>query len=179
MTDGYSTTARILHWLIAVLVLLMIPAGLVMTQEGISRPLQDTLFIFHKNSGVILFLLMLVRVTVRLAGRTPETPAHLPAWQRLAADLSHLALYVLLFVMPLSGYIRVRAGRFPIEGLDALGIGTLIPKSEALAETAATVHFYSAFLLMAVIALHVGAALQHALIQRDGVFSRMWPPVSR
>ncbi|WP_116132614.1 cytochrome b [Tropicimonas sp. IMCC34043] len=175
-STGYSGTARALHWIIAVLVLLMIPAGIVMVQQGLSRPLQNTLFVFHKNTGVIVFLLMVLRLTYRQINRPPDLPDHLPGWQRRAANLSHRALYVLLFIMPISGYVRVKAGRFPIEGLDALGIGTFVPASKALASVAQTVHFVTAFALVAVLLLHVGAALQHAVLRRDGVFSRMWPP---
>ncbi len=179
MPDGYTTKARLMHWLIALLVLLMIPAGLIMIREGVSRPMQDTLFLFHKNTGVIVLLLMVLRLAFRIAGPTPPTPAHLPGWQRMAADASHFLLYVLLFVMPLSGYIRVRAGNFPIEALDAMGVPALVPRSKELAEAAQSVHEYGAYLLMLILAVHVAAALQHALIHRDGVFARMWPPVSR
>lgn len=177
--EGYSTTARLIHWIVAVLVLLMIPAGLVMVQEGISRPIQDTLFIFHKNTGVILFAIMVVRLVYRRLNPPPDLPDHVPEWQRRAAGISHRLLYVALFLMPISGYVRVRAERFPIEGLDALGIGTFVPRSDALAEFAQTVHFITALLLIGLLLVHIGAALQHALIRRDGVFSRMWPPFGR
>ncbi|SFC73367.1 cytochrome b [Tropicimonas isoalkanivorans] len=177
--QGYSTTARVMHWIIAVLVLLMIPAGITMIQEGISRPLQDTLFLFHKNTGVIVLLLMVARLLYRRAKPPPPLPATVPDWQRRAAGLSHGALYVLLFVMPISGYVRVRAERYPIEGLDALGIGTLLPHSKALAGFAQGLHQAAAFLLIAVLLVHIGAALQHAFIRKDGVFSRMWPPFER
>lgn len=160
----------------AVLVLLMIPAGLIMIREGLPRAVQDSLFLFHKNTGVILFLLMLVRLLYRWRHPAPPLPATVPGWQRQAARLSHGALYLLLVVMPLTGYIRVRADRFPIEGLDALGIGTLVPKSEALAKAAGAIHETCAFLLIAVLTIHVAAAIQHALIRNDGVWSRMWPP---
>lgn len=174
--QGYRKPARWLHWIMAMLVLLMIPAGLVMVQEGLARPVQDRLFLFHKNTGVILFTLLVIRLIYRRRHRPPELPASLPHWQRQAAQISHLALYGLLIIMPVSGYIRVRAGGFPIEGLDAIGIGTLLPKSDALADAASAVHMTAAFLLIAVITVHIAAALQHAILRRDGVWSRMWPP---
>lgn len=177
--EGYSTAARLMHWIVAVLVLLMIPAGFVMTREGISRPLQDTLFLFHKNSGVILFAIVVVRLIYRQVNPPPALPDHVPGWQRLAADISHRLLYVALFVMPISGYVRVRAGGFPIEGLDALGVGTFVPRSDSLAAFAQSVHFFTAFFIVGLVTVHVGAALQHAVLRRDGVFFRMWPPYSR
>lgn len=180
MTDeptGYRTPARLLHWTIAVAVLLMIPAGLIMTREGLARPVQDALFLFHKNLGVILIPLILARLAYRLRHPAPPLPASVPGWQQRAAAVSHWLLYALLFVMPLSGFTRVRAGGFPIELLDWLGAGPWVAKSKALAGAAQGLHFAAGMLLIAVLAVHVGAALQHALIHRDGVWSRMWPPM--
>ncbi len=177
--EGYTTPARLLHWIVAAFVLLMIPAGFVMIQQGLPRPLQNTLFLFHKNSGVIVFLLVLIRLAYRLLVPPPALPDHLPEWQRKIADISHRLLYVALFVMPISGYIRVRAGGFPIEGLDALGIGTFVPRSEMLANIAKSIHYLTAFAIVVLLLMHIGAALQHALIRRDGVFERMWPPTRR
>lgn len=176
---GYRPPARWLHWIVAVAVLLMIPAGLTMIQDGISRTLQDTLFLFHKNTGVLLVPVILARILYRLTHRPPPLPPSVPGWQRAAARLSHVLLYVLLVVMPVSGMIRVRAGGFPIELLDRLGIGPWIGKSERLAEIAQTIHGIGALTLIAVLTVHIAAAAQHALIRRDGVWSRMWPPSRR
>jgi cytochrome b561 len=82
----------------------------------------------------------------------------------------------LLFVMPIAGYIRVKAGGFPIESLDWLGVPPLVPRSDALAETAKSVHYAAGIAITGLIALHVAAAAYHGIIRRDGVFSRMWPP---
>ncbi|MDP5308198.1 cytochrome b [Paracoccus spongiarum] len=173
---GYRTPARMLHWGIAAAVLLMIPAGLVMTREGLDRGLQDTLFLFHKNTGVLLLPFILARLAYRLRHPPPPLPASVPGWQRRIAGLSHGLLYVLLIVMPLSGFVRVRAGGFPIELLDALGAGPWLAKSETLAGAAQSLHAAAGFALIALLALHLGAAAQHALILRDGVWSRIWPP---
>lgn len=176
---GYRTPARLLHWGIAAAVLLMIPAGLVMTQKGLDRSIQDALFLFHKNIGVLLIPIILLRLVYRLRHTPPPLPKSLPAWQRRAAGLSHLGLYALLVIMPLSGFIRVRAGGFPIELLDGLGFGPWLAKSEVLADAAKGLHATAGTLLIALLALHIGAALQHALIHRDGVWQRMWPPRAR
>ena len=176
-SDSYQTPARLFHWIIAAAVLLMIPAGLIMTQQGSARPLQDTLFLYHKNIGVILIPLILLRLIYRLRHPAPPLPSSLPGWQRGAAAVSHWLLYLLLIVMPISGFVRVRAGGFPIELLDRLGAGPWLAKSEALADAAKGLHYAAALLLIAVLAVHIGAALHHGLIRRDGVWSRIWPPV--
>lgn len=172
--QGYRPPARWLHWIVAAVVLLMIPAGLIMTREGIPRPLQDTLFLFHKNTGVLLFPVILVRLAYRLTHPAPPLPASVPQWQRVIARATHVLLYLLLIVMPVAGFVRVRAGGYPIELLDRLGIGPWIAKSEGLADFAQGVHWAGGMLLIGLVALHVGAAFYHALILRDGVWSGMW-----
>ncbi|MFG6081856.1 cytochrome b/b6 domain-containing protein [Paracoccus litorisediminis] len=174
--QGYRVPARMFHWGIALAVLLMIPAGLTMTREGLSRPLQDTLFIFHKNLGVLLFPFILARLAYRLTHPPPPLPDSMPDWQKRIARLSHVLLYTLLILMPLSGFTRVRAGGFPIELLDWLGFGPWIGKSETLAKMAQGLHYAGAMCLIALLTLHVAATLHHALIRKDSVWPGMWPP---
>lgn len=179
MPDRHATPMRVLHWIMAVLVLLMIPAGLVMVQPGLDRGLQNALFVLHKNTGILLILLLVLRVALRLRNTAPPLPSAMPGWQRLAAGATHGALYLLLLAVPVAGYIRVKAGGFPIESLDALGMPSLVPRSDALAGTAKLAHWALGLAMGGVIAAHVGAAAFHGLVKRDGVFSRMWPPMGR
>ena len=121
MENGrYANPARLLHWLMAALILLTIPAGLIMVRPEMGRELQNALFIFHKNAGVLLLLLIVPRLIVRWRHPAPPKPASLPAWQVRVAGLTQGALYVLLVVQPVAGYVRVRAGGFPIEALDGV-----------------------------------------------------------
>lgn len=172
----YSPPARAIHWIMAILILLTIPAGLVMVQPGLDRGVQNALFLYHKNVGVLLLLLVVARLAWRVYSPPPELPAGMPGWQARIAGLTHAALYGLLIVLPIAGYIRVRAGGFPVESLDALGVPAMVPRSDALAETAKRVHYIAGLSIAAVVAMHVGAALFHGIVKRDGVFSRMWPP---
>lgn len=175
-SNQYGPFARAVHWIMAILVLGMIPAGIAMVQPDIDRSLQNTLFIFHKNTGVLLILLILLRIAYRLRNPPAPLPVDTPGWQHMAASASHLGLYALLVIVPVAGYVRVKAGGFPIETLDALGIPSLVPRSDALAEVAKTIHYFGGLGIAAIIAAHVGAAAFHGIIKRDGVFSRMWPP---
>jgi cytochrome b561 len=172
---AYKPIARGLHWLIALALHLTIPVGLMMVMPGWARPAQDAMFVFHKNIGVVILILMVLRLVYRLFNPPPPLPASLPAPQRLAAEATHWALYLLVFVMAVSGYIRVKAGGFPLEGLDAIGVPSLVPRDDALAGTAKTIHATTRYALIAVILMHVGAAAFHGIVKRDGVFSRMWP----
>lgn len=171
----YSMTARLLHWGMALLILLTIPAGFLMVQAGLNRSVQNALFLYHKNVGVLLLILVVARLIWRMLHPAPPLPVTMPAMQRLVAHLSHGLLYALLVVMPIAGYVRVRAGGFPIEMLDVLGVPTLVPRSASLADMAKTVHYFGAVVITALVMLHFGAALYHLFVRRDGVFQRMWP----
>jgi cytochrome b561 len=181
MSNGaavYKRPARIMHWLTVLLVFLTIPAAVVMLQPGIERSLQDPLFIFHKNVGVVIFILVALRLIYRLLNPPPPLPADMPRLQRLAAETNHWALYVLLLVMTISGYVRVTTGGFPLEGLDALGVPRFLPRSDEIAETAKAVHAVARVPLVLLIALHIAAALFHGF-RRDGILARMIPAMAR
>ncbi len=171
----HNVPARILHWSIALLVLGLIPVGFLMLQDWVSRDLRNMMFISHKNIGSLVLILILLRIANRCINPPHLKPVQLAPIQELAAKATHLGLYAMLLIMPLSGYVRVRAGGFPIEAFDALGVPTLVPRSDALAEFAKTVHYYAAYGIMILIAMHIGAAAFHGLVRKDGIFSRMWP----
>ena len=174
-TAAYRPVARALHWTVAVIVLGMIPAGIIMITPGLDRGLQNLLFMFHKNMGVVVLVLMLVRLAYRAANPPPPLPASISPLQEKVASLTHWLLYATVLAMAASGYVRVVAGGFPLEWFDAIGIPRLVPKSEGLANAAKTVHWATHFMVMLLVAMHIGAALLHGLILRDGVFARMWP----
>jgi cytochrome b561 len=172
---SYKPLAKALHWLTALLVLLTIPAALLMLTPGIERSVQDPLFIFHKNIGVVILVLVALRLAYRTVNRPPPLPDSVPVWQCHVASINHWLLYGLLLAMAISGYTRVTAGGFPLEALDAMGLPRPVPRSDSLAETAKTIHATLRYPLIALIVLHIGAALHHAIIKRDGVFQRMLP----
>jgi cytochrome b561 len=174
---GYGTVARILHWLTFVLVCVTIPVGFLMTSELQERSLQDALFIFHKGIGPIILLVVMVRIFWRILDGSPALPATLPKLQRIVSKVVHFGLYAGLLTMALSGYVRVVAGGFPIELLNAIGVPPLLPRNEGLAETAKMIHRSAVWGLLGLIALHVGAALYHRFVMRDGIMARMWPPL--
>jgi cytochrome b561 len=175
---GYGATARIVHWVMAVLVILMIAAGLTMTSD-VERGLQDVLFIFHKSTGALLLLLVAFRIVWRLTHPAPPLPDSVPRLQQIAAHATHFGLYFFLVVMVVSGYVRVTTGGFPIELLNAVGIPPFLPRSESAANIAKSIHATAKYGLIVLILMHVGAAAFHGLVLRDRVFWRMWPPFAR
>lgn len=166
----YTRTAKTFHWTLALLVILMLAAGLVMVRD-VPEGLGDVLFAFHKNMGLIVLVLMLVRLVYRLFHPAPPLPPFVPRWQAGIAVLTHWLLYATVIVMGTSGYIRVTAGGYPLELADALGLPR-VAKNEALGDRAEAIHAATHYVLIALVLLHVAAALRHAL-RRDGVFRRM------
>jgi cytochrome b561 len=176
--EGYGSVARILHWIVALLVVLQIPAGIAMTSEPLSA-YSDPLYIFHKGSGTLLLVLVLARVAWRLMHRPPPFPAFMPPLEQRIAHATHAAIYVLLGVMVVSGYVRTVGDGFPIELLDALGVPPLIPEMPRIARAMLVVHQFTVIGLIGLLAVHVSAVLRHHLIEGNPVLARMWPPVDR
>ncbi|MDJ0993864.1 MAG: cytochrome b [Dinoroseobacter sp.] len=179
LDSSYRFPVRVLHWAMALLILAMIATGFAMVQEELPQSVRNTLFIFHKNTGILAFSLVLLRLILRLVFTPPPLPDTVSPVQQKAAAASHALLYVLMFAMPVLGYIRVKAGGFPIESLDAWGVPVIVPRSDDLANTAKFAHFVGAIAISAVVALHLSAAIFHALVLKDGVFARMWFGKSR
>lgn len=174
----YTRTAIGLHWLMAALILTALPLGLYMTELPLS-PHKLKLYAWHKWLGITILGLACLRVAWRLTHRPPPLPASLPAWQRRAAAVSHALLYPLMLAVPLSGWLMSSAKGFPTVYLGLWQLPDLVAKDTLLAERLVELHFGLNALLLAVLVAHVGAALKHALIDRDGVFARMWPALRR
>ena len=176
----------LLHWVIALGILCLIVIGLVMTQLTIPQVLQFRLYQLHKSIGITVLLASVLRVLWRLGHRPPPLPAHLPRLERRAAEGMHLVLYGFLFGLPLTGWALVSASPFNIPTV-LYGVipwphlpvlSTLHDKVSADAWLS-KIHAYGAWLLIALLAVHVGAALRHRLVLRDDVLSRMLPPFRR
>ena len=174
MDTHYTATAKLLHWLIALMIFGMLGFGFYMTGLDLS-PTKLELYSWHKWAGVTVFLLVLVRLAWRIGHRPPALPAHMPAIERLAAHAGHHLLYLLLLAIPLSGCLISSAKRFPTAWLGMLPLHDLLAKDKALRNLLETVHVALNFTLIAVLLGHVGAALKHHFIDRDDVLTRMLP----
>jgi cytochrome b561 len=170
----YSGTAQALHWLMAVLLGGLLALGLYMADLALS-PDKLRLYSWHKWAGVTAFALLLVRLAWRVAHRPPPLPQAMPKPMQLAAHGGHLLLYALMFAIPLSGWLMSSAKGFQTVWFGVLPIPDLIGKDRALGEQLTDIHESLNWLLMAVLAVHVGAALKHHFIDHDDVLRRMWP----
>ena len=173
-THRYSAGAKWLHWLIALAVLGLIGVGLVMTEMKMS-PQKLQLYMNHKSMGLTVLFLMGVRLIYRWRRPPPPLPETMPRWQRLSAHYTHVALYVVLFAMPISGWLMNGASGFPMKYFHLFRVPDLIGKSNVALEFFKTTHQWLAYTLILLISLHILAALKHALIDRDGLIWRMLP----
>jgi len=164
---------RVLHWLMAAMVLAMLFIGIFMVSTV--SPAYATLVSIHKPLGIAILLLVLLRIAVRLRRGAPALPAELPPVMKALAHLSHLLLYALLLAMPVVGWGMLSAAGYPIVLWGPVRLPPILPADPALYTLLRNAHSWLALTLFAVILLHLGAALFHALIRRDGVLRSMAP----
>jgi cytochrome b561 len=169
----FTPLQRLLHWVMAICILaiLFIGVGMVSTVAPKYLPL----IAIHKTLGIAILVLALIRLAVRLRDGTPALPPGLPEPMKLAAHLSHYALYALMIGMPLLGWGLLSAAEYPVVLAGGVRLPAILPQSDFLHTLLWNAHFYLAFAFFALILLHVAAALFHALIRRDGVFESMAP----
>jgi cytochrome b561 len=167
----FTPLQRLLHWLMAVCILAMLFIGVGMVSTVMPKFL--TLVSIHKPLGIAILVLALVRLAVRLGYGAPSLPVDLPEPMKLAAYLSHYALYVLMIGMPLIGWGMLSAATYPVVLYGGVHLPAILPQSDSLHALLWSAHFYLAFAFFALILLHVAAALFHALVRRDGVFEAM------
>ena len=174
MPYRYPLAARLLHWLTALLVLVMVTLGVWMTMfEPKDEAFKFLLYDIHESTGVVVFVVVVVRLARRLTNPPAPLPDSIPALFRYAGGANHAVLYALLLVQPITGFLATNAWGFPVVWAHLIPLPSPIGKNEALAPLLSTLHNYGALLLVAAVAAHISGAAFHALVRRDGVVQRM------
>jgi cytochrome b561 len=169
----FTPLQRALHWVMAVCILTMLFIGVGMVST--IAPEYLTLVGIHKPLGILILILALIRLVVRLVHGVPPLPLDLPEPMKLAAYLSHYALYALMIAMPLIGWAMLSAAEYPVVIWPGIWLPQILPLDPSLHTLLWNAHFYLAFLFFALILMHLAAGLFHGLIRRDGVFDAMGP----
>lgn len=170
-TSGYTRTAIVLHWLLALAILATFVLGLYMHELPVS-PRRLKLYNYHKWAGIVILALSALRLLWRLSHRPPPD-APMPAWQARAAHTAHALLYLLFFAVPLSGWAYSSAAGYPVVVFGLLPLPDFVGPDKALAETLKGVHKLFTLSLAMLVIVHVLGALKHQLIDRDGLLARM------
>lgn len=177
----YTAIAKTLHWLIAAAILGMLVLGWVMGDlpNGGNK---FAAFQWHKSIGITILLLSLARLAWRLTHTAPPLPSGMPAWEKFAAHATHILFYALMIGMPLAGWAIVSTSSLTIPtmlyGVIPWPHLPLLPElanKKEIHEAAEQLHGLGAYLLAALIVLHIGAALKHHFINRDDILARMAP----
>ncbi len=170
----YGAVAQTVHWLMAFMLVGSFSLGFYMHEMAVS-PLRLKLFSYHKWLGVLVFALVVLRLVWRWTHRPPPLPAHMPHWEKRAAEITHRLLYLFLFAAPLSGWLMSSAKGFQTVLFGVLPIPDLLSKNPPLGAALSEVHETLIWMLLSVAGLHAAAALKHHFIDRDDVLVRMTP----
>ena len=167
----FSLVSRVLHWLMALMVLAMLFIGTGMAASVSER--YRFLIAIHRPLGLAVLILVAIRLVNRLINPPPPLPDSLPPLQRVAAKASHVLLYALMFIIPILGWGMLSAAPYPVVIYGSLRLPPILPQNPVLYSWLRELHGDFAYLLFAVFLAHLGAALMHGLIRRDGVFESM------
>jgi cytochrome b561 len=170
-TTAYGKGAQTLHWLMAIVII----AACVIAEIMLDMPKGEekwALFDLHKSLGVVALLLIMIRFPWRWLNTIPTALGKL--WQNKAAHIVHILLYVLMFLLPISGLMMSWSGGYEVDFFGLFTLPHLIGKNEMLHEIAEGIHHLGALALYILVAGHIAAAFYHQLILRDSVMKRMF-----
>ena len=174
-TDRWGGISQLLHWTIAILIVLIGIVGLVMGELPRS-PKYFWVYTAHKSLGLTVLALVLVRIGWRLYAGAPRPVPGTPRLQALLASATHGAIYLLILALPLSGWIYDSANALrPFRWFGLVDVPKLTGPDPQVVAVSHAIHEYGFWLLIAVVLAHAGAAFYHHLFQRDATLSRMLP----
>ncbi|MCC8363996.1 cytochrome b [Lysobacter sp. A6] len=172
--ERWGPVSQAFHWLIVIGIVVMAIVGLTMTGMRTS-PDKVQLYALHKSIGLTILALVALRVVWRLFAGAPPRIETIPTWQHRIATLAHFGLYVLLFAVPISGWVMNSASGFPLWWFGLLRVPAIAGKDHDLHELSEDVHELLFWALIALALVHASAAIYHHLFQRDATLERMLP----
>ena len=168
----FAFLSRILHWLMAALLVAMLFIGVAMVA---SLGDYHWLMALHRPLGILILILAAIRLVTRLLTKAPALPADISQPERLVIKASEFLLYALFIALPLVGWAMLSAGHYPIVMFGSVHLPPILPAKPELYATLRETHTILAYLLFLAFLAHFGAVLFHTLILRDGLLSRMVP----
>lgn len=170
-SPDFHPALRVLHWLMAAMVLTMLFVGVGMVST--TGPAYVTLLALHRPVGIAILVLVLLRLPLRLVTGAPALPEDLAPPQKFIAKASHVLLYASMIAMPLIGWAMLSAGGYPVHVTNAIVLPPILPHDLRAYALLRETHTIIALLFFALIVAHLSAALMHGLIRRDGVLRSM------
>ena len=173
-TTRWGTLSQFLHWLIVVLIITQVILGNIAADLPIGMH-KLAMFARHKSVGLTILGLAVLRLAWRWVNPTPLLPGTLKPYERVLAGLTHAGLYVLLFAMPLTGWMMTSARGFPASWFGFFQLPDFVPKNDSLYKAMKETHDTLALALYAIVFLHVVGAMKHHFVLKDDVLRRMLP----
>jgi cytochrome b561 len=181
MNGRLHALRRLLHWTVAFLVIVMIPAGLIVTNPDNKTALEGlfgegssgVLYDLHKSTGALVLALMAARVGAKLVWPDPAHEPPLPGVERVVAHAAHGALYVLLIAVPVLGWAGTTAFPAPVPVFGLFRLPAIAPPDKELSAYLLHLHSLGAYLLASIAVLHVMAAIWHKAVRTDSVYHRI------
>jgi len=171
--ERYGSITKVLHWLVAVLMIVMIPLGWYMSGLDNEDPWYYRSLDLHVTVGMLVLVLFLFKIVWLSISPNPRLSAQLAAWEYRAARLSHALLIAALAVVPILGYLSFTSQGDPVSIYEWFEIPSLMEFSKESAKRLASLHMYFAYATAAVAAIHILAALKHHCFDKDDVLKRM------
>ncbi len=171
----YTAPQKWLHWLHAAMILTLIPVGIVMSDAPEPTPTVNAMYELHKSFGILVFVLAVLRVAYRVGRGAPAYPADMPEAQRKTAAAVHHLLYALIFITPALGFIGTSMCCKPVNLFWTVPVPFGFSGSEATIKAVFTAHKITAITMAVLVVGHIGAALYHGLVRKDGLLRRMLP----
>ncbi len=175
MTKKYHISSRVIHWLAAFLIFGLLIVGIYMADfMPADAPNKFQIYDLHKSFGVVVLILIFIRIFNRFLNKAPKLPEGLPQIEKLFSHAVHLLLYVLMLVVPFSGYLMSNAYGFPVHFF-TITMPNLISAKPEIGIYFAKTHKYAAYTLIAAIAFHIAGALKHRFFDKpeNDVLKRM------
>lgn len=161
MENRYAFSSRIFHWLMALIILVLLAVGIYMTsflsKESINR---DLIYSLHKSFGVVAIFLIILRIGNRIIKKAPSLPNSMPKHEVILSHLGHFGLYFLMIIVPISGYLMSNSFGYAVK-LFSLEMPFLVGTDYVLGKQFSLIHQYGAYLLLALIVIHVAAVIKH------------------
>ena len=173
--ERYTRTAMLLHWLIAVAVLAQIAFGWYLQKVPRKTPERAVYVNYHKSTGMLIGLLIVLRIAWRLKHRPPPLPASMPMWERRAARANHVLLYACMIIMPLAGYTASNFSKFGVKFFNRVLLPPWGIDDRSIYAFFNGLHVATSYVFVVLIALHLLAAMKHAVFPRHAILRRMLP----
>jgi len=176
---SFGSVARLFHWGMFLLFVVQFIGAEIMDDMSKTETLlgfgKYDLYGVHKSIGVLLLAFVFMRLAWKLSNPTPVYPGWMNKMQKLAADAGHWGLYVIMFAMPITGYVMSMAGGHGIKFFGLWNLPNFVGLNEELADVAHELHGVIADVMLVLVGVHIAAALYHHIVKKDDVLKRMKP----